>query len=99
MLATSINVSTTLIKDFLGEIQNKSSLGINYNIIKIYITLDGKERYLWHTKLLHPPTYREIKKKNLHNYKNKTKSLITLAVVTVHLIFHGCSMFYQSLQN
>lgn len=38
MLATSINVSTTLIiKDFLGEIQNKSSLGINYNIIKIYI--------------------------------------------------------------
>lgn len=63
MLATSINVSTTLIKDFLGEIQNKSSLGINYNIIKIYITLDGKERYVWHTKLLHPPTYREIKKK------------------------------------
>lgn len=69
MLATSILVSTTLIKDFLGEIQNKSSLGINYNIIKIYITLDGKERYLWHIKLLHPPTYREIKKKTFITIK------------------------------
>lgn len=47
---------------------------------------------------IHPLTGK-LKKKNLHNYKNKTKSLITLAVVTVHLIFHGCSMFYQSLQN
>lgn len=70
MLLLLLLLVLTLIKDFLGEIQNKSSLGINYyNIIKIYITLDGKERYLWHIKLLHPPTYREIKKKTFITIK------------------------------